>query len=85
MANVLPFVEVISKTDCCLCDVVKAHVVKAAAADLCSWKETLIDGDAALLKQYGLDIPVILINGKKRFKHQVEPAMLYQALQNACA
>jgi hypothetical protein len=32
--------------------------------------ETNIDGDPALAVEYGHDIPVLLVNGSKAFKHR---------------
>lgn len=40
-----------------------------------------IGGDAALEAAYGLEIPVLLIDGRKAFKYRVEAAALRRRLE----
>ena len=76
----LPNVEVMSRADCHLCDEAKLVVAEAASAGLCDWQVVNVDGDARLLKRYGLDVPVILVDGEVRFKHRVDLPALQQTL-----
>ncbi len=78
----MPNVEVMSRSNCHLCDEAKLVVAEAASAGLCAWRVVNVDGDARLLKRYGLDVPVILIDGEVGFKHRVDLPALQQALEN---
>jgi len=79
----LPLVEVMSRRECHLCDEAKIVVAQAASEGLCDWRVVDVDADARLLKRYGLDVPVILINGEQRFKHRLELPGLRRALAEA--
>jgi len=79
----LAHVQLMSRRECCLCDVAKEVVEKAAAQGLCTWETVNVDTDKALLVKYGLDVPVLLINGEKRFMHRVSPEELQSALEAA--
>lgn len=81
----LPCVEVITRRDCCLCEQVKETVAKAAALGLCTWRERDVDSDREYKRRFGLDVPVVLINGEARFKHRVEPTELERVLRGAGA
>lgn len=39
-----------------------------------------VDSDPALAEAYGLSVPVVTLNGKVRFKEQVNPALLDRLL-----
>jgi len=77
----LAHVQLMSRRECCLCDVAKEVVEKAAALGLCTWETVNVDADKALLVKYGLDVPVLLINGEKRFEHRVSFEELSSALE----
>lgn len=79
----MPHVQLMSRKECCLCDVAKEVVVEAAARGLCTWETVNVDTDKALLVKYGMDVPVILINGEKRFMHRVSAEELLPALEAA--
>ena len=76
-------VQLLSRKQCCLCDGVRKVVEDAAAQGLCTWEKVDVDRDKALLLRYGNDVPVLLINGVKRFEHHVTPEALQQALESA--
>lgn len=69
-----------SRPDCCLCDEAAAAVADAAQRRLCTWEKVDIDRDAALSQRYGLDIPVLLIDGETCFRHHVDARMLDEML-----
>jgi len=71
-----PHIQLLSRRDCCLCDDAKAVVAAAAEQGLCSWETINVDHDKALLVRYGLDVPVLLVNGQILFKHRVAAADL---------
>jgi glutaredoxin len=70
-----------SRPGCHLCDDMKA-VVEPVARQL-GWtvEEVDIAGDAALEAQFGTEIPVLFINGRKAFKYRVSVGELRQRLR----
>jgi glutaredoxin len=66
-------VTIYSKPGCHLCDEAKANILAAGCSDEFTFVEVNIEEDAALKERFQYDIPVILINGIKVFKHRVEP------------
>lgn len=44
------------------------------------WEERSIEGDPALERRYGEQIPVTIVDGRKRFIWRVEEARLRAAL-----
>ncbi|MDQ7010446.1 MAG: glutaredoxin family protein [Mariprofundaceae bacterium] len=80
----LPHVQIMSRSQCCLCDDAKAVVSRLAEQPgMCTWEVVRIDADAGLMRRYGLDVPVILIDGVVTFRHRVSPEALAQALREA--
>jgi glutaredoxin len=72
-----------SRPGCHLCDEMKAVVQRAvhAAAAPISIEEIDISTDAALEARYGLEIPVLLIDGKKVAKYRVTEEVITRLLQ----
>jgi glutaredoxin len=66
-------VTIYSRPGCHLCEEAKQSMLASACADEFEIEEVNIDEDDNLLQQYGYDIPVVLINGVKAFKHRVDP------------
>jgi glutaredoxin len=66
-------VTIYSKPGCHLCDDAKANILAAGCNDEFTIEEVNIEEDDSLKELYRYDIPVILINGIKVFKHRVEP------------
>ena len=65
-----------SKPGCHLCDEMK-HVIDAVSARVPLALEVVdISTDAELMQRYGLEIPVLLIDGKKAAKYRVTAAEL---------
>ncbi len=77
----LPHVRIMSRRQCCLCDEMKAVVEMLAGAGHCSWETVDVDRDKGLLVRYGMDVPVLLIDGEEAFRHRVAPDDLRRALQ----
>ncbi len=67
-----PHVQVMSRHECGLCESAKTVVGRASARGLCSWECVDVDRDKSLLVRYGMDVPVVLVNGTERFRHKVD-------------
>ncbi len=76
----LPHIQLLSRRDCCLCEDAKAVVAAVAKQGLCSWETINVDRDKTLLVRYGLDVPVLLVDGQTLFKHRVAAADLQASL-----
>jgi glutaredoxin len=60
-----------SRPGCHLCDEMKAVVARVARTTAIALDEIDISTDAALEANYGLEIPVLLVNGKLAAKYRV--------------
>ena len=71
-----------SRPGCHLCDEMKAvvHRVLGAAAVRATVEEIDISTDPDLEERYGLEIPVLLIDGKKAAKYRVTEGELTRML-----
>jgi thiol-disulfide isomerase/thioredoxin len=63
--------QLLSRPGCHLCDEMKAVVQPLAQEVGAVLDEINIAGDPALESEYGLQIPVLLINGRKAFKYRL--------------
>ncbi len=81
MSHSVAHVQVMSRRQCCLCDDAKQVVADAAEQGLCTWETVNVDTDKALLVRYGNDVPVLLIDGEKRFEHRVTAEDFRKALE----
>jgi hypothetical protein len=72
-----------SRPGCHLCDDMKAVVSRVMSAPSVPVTLTEIDisTDPALETQYGLEIPVLLLNGKKAAKYRVSEGELRRLLE----
>jgi len=61
-------VVIYSKPGCCLCDDVKAQLVKLRETARFEWREVNILEDPQAFDQFREEIPVVFINGRKAFK-----------------
>ena len=71
-----------SKPGCHLCDDMKALVARVVQplAGTVTVREVDISGDAHLEAQYALEIPVLLVDGKKAAKHRITEEALSRIL-----
>ena len=69
-----------SRPGCHLCDDMKAVVTRVARTIPLSLREIDISTDAALLAEYGLEIPVLLVEGKKAAKYRIGEEELRRVL-----
>ena len=80
MANPLPVVTMYSRRNCHLCEVAKDVVESARNEADFEFEEVFIDGDAGLEKEYGEEVPVTLINGKRHDYFRIDRARFIEAV-----
>jgi hypothetical protein len=69
-----------TRRDCELChemEIVLGEVLPRFQAEL---KRVEIDGDATLEAQFGIEVPVLFVNGRKAFKYRCTARELRQRL-----
>lgn len=71
-----PKLTLYSRADCCLCDEMKDVVRQVAAKIALDLEEIDVDSSAQLKEQYGSEVPVLFINGKKAFKYRITAKQL---------
>ena len=69
-------IDIYSRPGCHLCDEAKEVVERVRRRFEFSLRVVNIENDPELEKQYGEQIPVVLINGTKAFKYHVDEAEL---------
>jgi glutaredoxin len=76
-------ITIMSKPGCHLCEAALNTVQKVVGDHIpVLIREVDITQDQELLEKYRDDIPVVLINGKERFRHDVDPQKLGQIFAN---
>ena len=73
-------VTMYSRRNCHLCDVAKEVVESARNEADFDFEVVFIDGDAGLEKEYGEEVPVTLINGKRHDYFRVDRARFIEAV-----
>lgn len=67
-------VVIYTRPGCHLCEEAKQEMLAANCADQYVLEEVNIESDPGLVERYGLEIPVITINGTKAFKYRLTAA-----------
>ena len=70
-----------SRPGCHLCDEMKAVIDRVATTIALSLEEIDISSDADLEARYGLEIPVLLVDGKKAAKYRLTETELARILR----
>jgi hypothetical protein len=70
-----------SKPGCHLCDEMKGVLLRVAADVPLALDEIDISTDAALSAQYGWDVPVLMLGGRKLAKHRITEDELRRRLR----
>jgi glutaredoxin len=78
-----PHVIFYTKPGCHLCDEARREIKLAGCAALYTYEEVDINSDPELLRRYGFDIPVVLINNTHAFKHHLTAEEFRRALLRA--
>ncbi|HEY5241957.1 MAG TPA: glutaredoxin family protein [Polyangiaceae bacterium] len=76
-------VTLYTRVHCHLCDVVKDLLDEVRAERPFDLTIVDVDTDRELVRLYGEEVPVVLIDGRKSFKLRVDPAALRAALDRA--
>ena len=71
-----------SKPGCHLCDEMKAVVARVGRLHPLTVEEVDISKDEELESRYGLEIPVLFVNGKKTAKYRISEAELLRVLES---
>lgn len=75
MATQQPIV-IYSRRECHLCDVAKELVMPVASRRGIPVQTIDVDSDDELRAKYGLEVPVVFVNGRKAFKYRVDAKKL---------
>ena len=66
-----------SRTTCHLCDAARATIRAEAARSSFWFEEIHVDGDDQLERDYGLRVPVVLVDDEEAFEYHVDPGRLH--------
>ena len=80
MTGVTPRVIMYGRPGCHLCEQAVEVIAKVCAALGEEWAEISIDDDAALQEEYGEEIPVTLVDGRRHDFWRVDETRLRAAL-----
>jgi glutaredoxin len=78
--DVIPL-TIYSRPGCHLCDEMKATVARVARTIPLSLEDIDISTDPALEARYGVEIPVLMVDGKKAAKYRITEDELLRILQ----
>ncbi len=76
-------VTLYTRPGCHLCDEAKQAILAADCRDLFTLQEINIDLDPILIRRYGWDIPVVIINGTETFKHRLTSSEFKREIKRA--
>jgi hypothetical protein len=72
----------LSRPDCGLCDEFRAELAQLALVTELPPLETInVDSDPVLARRYGLDIPVLLLDGVRVCQHRLDTSELMRLLR----
>ncbi len=74
-------VSMYSRRTCGLCEKAKAVIMAEQAHTRFGFDEIFIDGDDVLELEYGLRVPVVLVDGEEAFDLFVDPVRLRALLR----
>ncbi|HEV2704925.1 MAG TPA: glutaredoxin family protein [Pyrinomonadaceae bacterium] len=76
-------VTLYGRSGCHLCEEAEGEILKAGHSDSYTLEKVDIDTDPALRTRYGMDIPVVLIDGVMTFKHRLDAREFERQLARA--
>lgn len=68
----MPLVTMYSRTTCGLCDRAREVIVGLLGDVPFEFEEVFVDDDPHLEREYGLRVPVVLVDGEERFEIAVD-------------
>jgi hypothetical protein len=74
-------VVVLSRADCCLCDEALEAVEAARREEPFALEVVDVDSDPVLAAEYGHEVPVVLVDGRKAFKYRVTREQMLRRLR----
>ena len=69
-----------SRRECCLCEEMKEVIFRVAKKMPLLLQEIDVDSSAQWVEEFGDEVPVLFINGRKAFKYRVTPKELEKKL-----
>ncbi|MEO8309237.1 MAG: glutaredoxin family protein [Pseudomonadota bacterium] len=80
--NSVARLRLLSRPDCGLCDEFQAELAQLAQSTQLPPMETIdVDSDPQLARRYGLDIPVLLLDGVRVCQHRLDAGELLRLLR----
>ncbi len=73
-------IVIYSRRECHLCEEAKAAIAPIAGKRGIEVDVVDIDTNRELQQAYGLEVPVVFVNGRKAFKYRVDPKRLEELL-----
>ena len=70
-----------ARPGCGLCDEAREAIMGVRARAPFEYREVDVSGDDALELQYGIRIPVVLVDGRELFEIRVDPGRLGEAVR----
>jgi hypothetical protein len=70
-----------SRPGCGLCDEAREVILAERARTPFAYEELDVSGDDALELEYGIRVPVVLVDGRERFEIRVDPAAFALAVR----
>ena len=80
-----PELKLYTRKDCCLCDEMKVILSQVLRRVPLVVEEIDVDSSADLREQYGDEVPVLFVNGRKAFKYRVSARALEKRLKSESA
>ncbi len=71
-----------TRPGCHLCEDARREIARANCADELTLEIINIETDATLVRRYGLEIPVVVVNGVTAFKYRLTSAEFKQAIRS---
>lgn len=75
-----PRLTLYSRAGCCLCDSMENTIREVARKIPLDFEKVDVDESAELKAQYGAQVPVLLIDGRKAFKYRLTESVLEKRL-----
>ncbi len=75
-------IQLYTRVNCHLCDVAKEALERVRAAEPFELEVLDVDRDPKAVELYGMEVPVVLVDGKKAAKFRVDEAALLKRLRS---